>query len=100
MPNLIKDEFVDLLQMINYDRTKEKITKKELSGLYDDFFKVIEISLLDGYNIPFPNIGGLKIVERNARKGRNPKTGEEVDIPPRKDVKVRLNDKFKEKLNS
>ena len=41
-----------------------------------------------GFTIP--NIGKLVVVDRKARKGRNPMTGEAIDIPAKKVLKFRI----------
>ncbi len=38
----------------------------------------------------FPGVGKLVLVNRKARKGRNPKTGETIQIPAKKVVKFRV----------
>lgn len=48
------------------------------------FTDVIEETLLNEGSIAFSGLGTLKIVERAARKGRNPRTGQEIDIPAKK----------------
>jgi DNA-binding protein HU-beta len=47
----------------------------------------IRNSLQKGEKVTFSGFGSFEIKERKARKGRNPKTGAEVAIPPRKRVK-------------
>jgi len=98
--NLKKDQFTELVQGFYTERTSEKITKKELEGIIDDVFTSIEQALLDGYDVTLGNVGKLKQKERAARKGRNPKTGEEIDIPARKDIKLELGKNFKTELFS
>lgn len=38
-----------------------------------------------------PGIGKIKVVDRPARTGRNPRTGEAMEIPARKAAKLRAN---------
>lgn len=42
---------------------------------------VMAAELLGGGEIPLPGVGKLKMKKTAARKGRNPKTGESIDIP-------------------
>lgn len=67
----------------DYDRAVGKAdvaaTLKALAVLTRD---VLE----DGGDIYLPGIGLLKMCNRAARKGRNPRTGEVIDIPARKQV--------------
>jgi len=41
-------------------------------------------SLKEGEKVVFPKLGTFKVITRKARIGRNPKTGEEVQITERK----------------
>jgi DNA-binding protein HU-beta len=44
--------------------------------------------------------GTFKLTHRAARKGRNPKTGEEIDIPASKTPSFSAGKSFKDKCNS
>ena len=44
-------------------------------------FDVIRIELTGGGSVAVPGFGVFSVKERAARKGRNPQTGEEIDIP-------------------
>ena len=46
--------------------------------------KVIADELAKGGEVPLPHIGKLKVREVAARTGRNPKTGEALDIPAKR----------------
>lgn len=78
--------------------TKAELVKrlKEQAGLstlaqaeaaYDTLFAIISASLKDGDAVSISGFGGFKVVERKARKGRNPRTGKEIQIPASKAVK-------------
>lgn len=45
-------------------------------------------------------LGSLKVVDRAARQGRNPATGEAMQIPAHKTVKFSPSKKFKEMINA
>jgi nucleoid DNA-binding protein len=47
-------------------------------------FDCIVDSLARGEKVELRNFGVLKVKERRARTGRNPRTGEVVPVPPRK----------------
>ena len=44
-------------------------------------------------------LGTFRIVERRARKGRNPQTGKEIKIPARKTITFRVSPKAKQIVN-
>lgn len=46
----------------------------------------VAAALADGDDVSVTGMGRFRVVERRARKGRNPRTGESVDIGPRKVV--------------
>lgn len=62
-------------------------TQQEAGKSLDAIFDTLKDCLVAGDSITLPNFGTFKIVERSARKGRNPATGEEIDIPASKAVK-------------
>ncbi|MFQ5561749.1 MAG: HU family DNA-binding protein [Nitrospinota bacterium] len=49
----------------------------------------IESALQKGDSVTLIGFGSFSVGERAARKGRNPKTGEEIDIPAKKTVKFK-----------
>ncbi|QSO53441.1 HU family DNA-binding protein [Alicyclobacillus curvatus] len=67
----------DLVQAVA-ERTG--ITKKEVAQVVDAVFDVIQESLSQGDKVQLVGFGNFEIRERAARKGRNPQTGEEIEI--------------------
>lgn len=75
------------------------MTKKDAEKLVEIIFESIISTLNDGEKIELRGFGSFRVRERNARKGRNPKTGEAVNIPakrvayfkPGKDLKDLIN---------
>lgn len=55
--------------------------KTEIEALLDTYAVVICEQINDGRDVPLPRLGKLKLGTRAARTGRNPQTGEPVDIP-------------------
>ena len=91
---MTKKEFAKLLFEKGVFTTRTEAEKK-----VDIIFETMEKTLLDGEDISIINWGKLEVVERDPRLGRNPKTGEEVNIGERKSVKFRPGEAFLEKLN-
>ncbi|OTQ84295.1 DNA-binding protein [Bacillus subtilis subsp. subtilis] len=60
------------------------VTKKEAAPNVDGVFKVLSETLAKGESIKIPGVGTFEVRERAARKGRNPQSGEEIDIPATK----------------
>lgn len=53
----------------------------EVERTLDAFVSVATAELLGGGEVPMPGLGKLKVKTTLARKGRNPRTGETIDIP-------------------
>jgi DNA-binding protein HU-beta len=95
MENLImtKAELVKIL--------KEKAsfaTLAQAEAVYDGLFNILAETLKKGDAIAISGFGSFKVVERKARKGRNPRTGEEIQIPAGKAVKFSPGKALKESL--
>jgi integration host factor subunit alpha len=63
-----------------------EFSKKDSAELVDLVFEMIRQSLERGKDIKLPGFGNFSIKQKNARIGRNPKTGEEIEISARKVV--------------
>ena len=62
------------------------INLKESGALVDAFLETMTEALTDGDRIVMGGFGVLIPVMRGGKRGRNPKTGEEVAVPPHRGV--------------
>jgi len=69
-----KSEFVDQVA------AESDLGKKEAGAAVDAVLKVIEETLQRGGEITFSGFGKFHVAERGAREGRNPQTGETMQI--------------------
>ncbi|MBT3980949.1 MAG: integration host factor subunit beta [Nitrospina sp.] len=60
------------------------LTKKQTEVVVNTVFQSITESLENGKGVEIRGFGSFRIRERNARVGRNPKSGEAVDVPAKK----------------
>jgi len=88
-----KDELVGMVS------EKVGITKKSAAEAVNAVFEAITSALEEGDSISRPGFGSFKVVERAAREGRNPSTGEKMQIPASKAVKFTLGAGLKERVN-
>lgn len=65
------------------------ITKKKALMCLDSIAGITERKLWAGAEVTLPGIGKLVAVQREARVGRNPRTGEAKAIPAKKAVKFK-----------
>ena len=56
------------------------LDKKQAGAAVDAVIKVISDSLADGKEVSFTGFGKFHVAERGAREGRNPRTGESMQI--------------------
>lgn len=63
---------------------KSELTKKDATKAVDAVFASISESLQGGDKVQIIGFGNFEVRERAARKGRNPQTGKEIDIPASK----------------
>ena len=88
----------ELLAMLAQDYPD--LRAEEVEQVVDIFFEEISARLADGGRVELRGFGAFSTREREARTGRNPRTGEAVEVPakrvpyfkPGKDMRRRLND--------
>ena len=73
-------------------------TKADAERKLDAILDAMEETLVAGETINFIGWGKLEVVERAPRMGRNPKTGEEVQIEARKSIRFKAGKNLLEKL--
>ena len=73
-------------------------TLAQAEAAYEKLFAIISESLKQGDAVSISGFGSFKVVNRKARKGRNPQTGEEIQIPASKSVKFTPGKTLKENL--
>ncbi|USS85371.1 HU family DNA-binding protein [Fructilactobacillus ixorae] len=60
------------------------LTKKDATAAMDAVFDAIQAQLAKGERVQLIGFGSFEVRERAARKGRNPQTGKEIEIPASK----------------
>jgi DNA-binding protein HU-beta len=68
-------------ELVSSVAEKAEITKKEAEKVVSAVFASVEEALAKGEKVQLVGFGTFEVKERAARTGRNPKTGEEIDIP-------------------
>jgi DNA-binding protein HU-beta len=70
--------------LINAVAEASELSKKDATKAVDAVFDTILDALKDGDKVQLIGFGNFEVRERAARKGRNPQTGEEIEIPASK----------------
>ncbi len=69
----------------------------EATQYVDDFFEEMIKVLESGNSLKISNFGTFSVRDKTSRPGRNPKTGEEVEISERRVVTFKMGNGLKEK---
>jgi integration host factor subunit beta len=87
----------ELLQALAKDNPE--LRAEDVERAVDTFFDEVAESLAQGGRVELRGFGAFSTRQREARKGRNPRTGDAVDVPekrvpyfkPGKEMRARLN---------
>lgn len=69
--------------------------KRDAREFVDFFFEELRAALETGVNVKLSGFGNFELRDKSARPGRNPKTGEEIPITPRRVVTFKPGQKLK-----
>lgn len=75
-------------QILDHMAKKTKVTKKFAGEFIDEFIKLSHKEAKKSFVIP--GLGKLVVVNRKARMGRNPATGQTMQIPAKRVLKFRI----------
>ncbi|MBU6423493.1 MAG: HU family DNA-binding protein [Chloroflexota bacterium] len=64
------------------------VDRKQVNTVLEELAKLSYEQARDGFTIP--GLGKLVLVDRKARMGRNPATGEQIQIPAKRVLKFRI----------
>ena len=88
-----KNELVAAVAQSTYN------SKADVAKAVDVLFDAISGSLRNGDTVKVPGFGNFSITDRSARLGRNPRTGEPVQIAASKNPKFKAGKALKEAVN-
>jgi len=74
---------------------KVGLSKKEAQDIIEIIFDTIKESFIEGESVKISGFGTFNVRKKNSRRGRNPKTGEEIEITPRRVLTFRASNQLK-----
>lgn len=77
---------------------KVGLSKVESQGIIETVFDTIKQTLTEGESVKISGFGTFNVKKKNARRGRNPKTGEDLQITPRRVITFRPSNHLKKNL--
>jgi DNA-binding protein HU-beta len=87
--NFKKIYIMNKAQLIDAISAESKMTKADARKALDAFVNVTGKALKKGERITLVGYGTFSVAKRNARKGRDPRTGKEIKIAAKKVVKFK-----------
>jgi integration host factor subunit alpha len=75
------------------------LTRKKSAEVLETLLEIIKRTLGNGEDVLISGFGKFCVNGKNARRGRNPATGDEMMLDPRKVVTFKCSGKLREKLN-
>jgi integration host factor subunit alpha len=75
------------------------LSRSESAQIVETVLDEISDALIRGEDVKLSSFGSFLVRHKNGRMGRNPKTGEEVPIDPRRVLSFRASHVLKEKIN-
>jgi DNA-binding protein HU-beta len=79
---------------------RNSLTKAQAKTIVDELFKEIIVAASNGEEVSLPGFGKFKVRETSAREGRNPSTGEVIQIPSSKKLSFTPAKAVKDQLNA
>jgi integration host factor subunit beta len=85
--------------LVNIVADRLKITQVQATIIVEATLKSVVSALKGGQEVEIRGFGSFRFRNRAPRKGRNPKTGEKVDVPPKRIPYFKMGKELKALLN-
>ena len=92
---MTKADLIDL----TFDELRGDASKAVIGKVLEGLVSVSTQALKKGEDVPLTGLGKFEAVQRAARTGRNPRTGDVIDIPASVAVKLSCSKTLKDALN-
>jgi integration host factor subunit alpha len=86
--------------IINAVQGEEGLTKQQSTDIIENLIEIIKKTLETGEDVLISGFGKFCVREKNERKGRNPATGDDLMLAPRKVVTFKCSGKLRDRINS
>jgi integration host factor subunit alpha len=87
---------IDIIQNVT---DKLGLSKKDSTRIVESVFEIMKDQLSNGDTVKISGFGNFKVKSKNARRGRNPQTGSEMEICARKVLTFKCSNILKKALN-
>ena len=86
-------------RIINRIQENADLNKVEAERTFESLTEIAKQTLISGENILISGFGKFCVKGKNERRGRNPETGNEMNLEARRVVTFKCSRKLREKLN-
>lgn len=83
-------------EILNYFAEKSGLKRAQVKEFFDQLAELASNEVKENGEFALPGFGKLVLSERKAREGRNPQTGETIQIPAKTTLKFRLGKSIKD----
>ena len=85
-------------EVINHFAEKFDLKRAQVKELFEELSNLASTEVKDNGEFVLPGFGKMVLSERKAREGRNPQTGETIQIPAKTALKFRLSKGIKDSV--
>lgn len=85
-------------EVINHFAEKYELKRAQVKELFEELSNLATSEVKDSGEFVLPGFGKLVLSERKAREGRNPQTGETIQIAAKKTLKFRVGKGLKDSI--
>jgi integration host factor subunit alpha len=85
--------------IINSVQMEEGLTKQQSTEIIEGLIEIIKSTLESGEDVLISGFGKFCVREKKERKGRNPATGDDLMLSPRKVVTFKCSGKLRDRIN-
>jgi integration host factor subunit alpha len=87
------------IQIVESIQNKTGFPKNKSSEIVETLLEIIKSTLASGDDVMISGFGKFSIKQKNERRGRNPATGDDLMLAPRKVVKFMCSIKLRDRIN-
>jgi integration host factor subunit alpha len=85
--------------IINSVQAEEGLTKQQSTEIIETLIEIIKKTLASGEDVLISGFGKFCIRDKHERKGRNPATGDDLMLAPRRVVTFKCSGKMRDRIN-
>jgi len=88
------------IQIIESIHNQIGLSQNKSKEIVETLLEIIKSTLASGEDVMISNFGRFCVKEKAERKGRNPATGDDLMLEPRKVVTFKCSGKLRDRINS